>query len=226
MTLDELISQVKAHNPDGTALDHLSQAVAVSERLGELADHLVGHFVDQARRSGASWTTIGQNMGVTKQAAQKRFVAGESSLERFTGRAKIVVMKAQNEARMRGHAEVDTLHLLLGIAAEWQGIAGQALHAKGITPDGLTGAATATMPTGGKPTLEHIPFSSDLKKVNELVIRESLRLGHNYVGTEHILLALLEARETAGARILADLGISKEDVEAYTLQALEGLRSQ
>lgn len=75
MTLDELISTVKGRRPDGNALDHLSEAVALSNHLGELADHLVGHFVDQARRSGASWTLIGQSMGVTKQAAQKRFVA-------------------------------------------------------------------------------------------------------------------------------------------------------
>ena len=70
--LDELIAYVK--NQEGTALDHVSEAVQISEHLGELADHLIGHFVDQARKTGASWTEIGQSMGVTKQAAQKRFV--------------------------------------------------------------------------------------------------------------------------------------------------------
>ena len=70
--LDELISYVKGQ--DGTALDHVSAAVGISEHLGELADHLIGHFVDQARKTGASWTEIGLSMGVTKQAAQKRFV--------------------------------------------------------------------------------------------------------------------------------------------------------
>ncbi len=69
--LDDLIGYVTSQ--DGTALDHVSAAVRISEYLGELADHLIGHFVDQARRSGASWTEIGQSMGVTKQAAQKRF---------------------------------------------------------------------------------------------------------------------------------------------------------
>jgi hypothetical protein len=70
--LDDLISYVKSQ--DGTALDHVSAAMRVSEHLDELADHLIGHFVDQARKAGASWTEIGQSMGVTKQAAQKRFV--------------------------------------------------------------------------------------------------------------------------------------------------------
>src|ERR1700735_5555847 len=70
--LDDLISYVKSQ--DGTPLDHVSAAMRVSEHVGEVADHLIGHFVDQARRAGASWTEIGQSMGVTKQAAQKRFV--------------------------------------------------------------------------------------------------------------------------------------------------------
>ncbi|HLK74910.1 MAG TPA: ATP-dependent Clp protease ATP-binding subunit, partial [Streptosporangiaceae bacterium] len=67
--LDDLISYVRSQ--DGTALDHVSAAMRVSEHLGEVADHLIGHFVDQARKAGASWTEIGQSMGVTKQAAQK-----------------------------------------------------------------------------------------------------------------------------------------------------------
>ena len=70
--LDELIGYVRSQQ--GTTLDHVSAAVRISEHLGELSDHLIGHFVDQARKTGASWTEIGQSMGVTKQAAQKRFV--------------------------------------------------------------------------------------------------------------------------------------------------------
>src|ERR1700760_3246235 len=72
--LDDLIAHVIGREPDADPLQHLSAAVAVSTDLGELADHLIGHFVDQARRSGASWTEIGEYMGVSKQAAQKRFV--------------------------------------------------------------------------------------------------------------------------------------------------------
>ena len=224
MTLDELITEVKGRRPDGTALDHLTEATTVAEHLGDLADHLLGHFVDQARRAGASWTMIGQSMGVTKQAAQKRFVASDSSLDRFTDRAKIVVLKAQNEARHRGEREVTSLHLLLGLLDEWRGLAGQAIQAGGVTKDAVARGVAAALPPAAEPVSYHLPFSSGLKKVQELVVRESLRLGHNYVGTEHILLGLLEAREEPGAKVLADLGVTKSDVEVWTLRELEELK--
>jgi hypothetical protein len=224
MTLDELITQVKTRHPDGTALDHLTEAVTIADHLGDLSDHLVGHFVDQARRGGASWTMIGQSMGVTKQAAQKRFVAGDTSLDRFTDRAKVVVLKAQNEARDRGHGEVTGLHLLLGLLAEWEGLAGKAIEAAGSTKDQVAAATAAALPAATEPTSYHVPFSNGLKKVHELVVRESLRLGHNYVGTEHILLGLLEARDEPGARVLTDLGVTKPEAEAWTLRAIEDLR--
>src|SRR5258705_1639125 len=105
--LDELIDAIKKVHTD--ALDQLSDAVIAADHLGDVADHLIGHFVDQARRSGASWTDIGRSMGVTKQAAQKRFVPKGPSeapdldpsqgFTRFTERARNVVMAAQNEAR-------------------------------------------------------------------------------------------------------------------------------
>src|SRR3954462_3810977 len=111
--LDDMISYVKSQHPDGDVLEHLTDAVVVADYFGEVADHLVGHFVDQARRSGASWTDIGQSMGVTKQAAQQRFVprAGEVEPElfaggrfsRFTERARSVLVHAQDEARRAGH---------------------------------------------------------------------------------------------------------------------------
>src|SRR5687767_12195092 len=94
--LDDLIDGIKKVHTD--ALDQLANAVIVADHLGDLADHLIGHFVDQARRSGASWTDIGKSMGVTKQAAQKRFVPKANDLDpsqgfsRFTPRARNVAM--------------------------------------------------------------------------------------------------------------------------------------
>lgn len=224
MTLDELITRVKSRQPQGTALDHLSEAVSVSDELGELADHLVGHFVDQARRSGASWTMIGQSMGVTKQAAQKRFVAGDSSLEHFTDRARVVLLKAQSEARARGDKEVTSVHLLLGLCAEWRGIAGRVIEATGVSMDTLANAAAEALPPLGPPYATHVAFSAGMKKVHELVVREALRLGHNYVGTEHILLGLLEAEDEPGAQILAGLGVSKAAAEAGVVRELDALK--
>src|ERR1035441_4118984 len=112
--LDDLIDAItKTHS---NALDQLSGAVIAADHLGDIADHLIGHFVDQARRSGASWTEIGKSMGVTKQAARKRFVPkvpGEAAgidandgFSRFTPRARNVVMSAQNEARAPGNDEI------------------------------------------------------------------------------------------------------------------------
>ncbi len=110
--LDDLITAITSVNED--ALDQLTDAVLAAEHLGEVADHLIGHFVDQARRSGASWTDIGRSMGVTKQAAQKRFVPKGSATDldpsqgfsRFTPRARKVVVASQEEARSAGNLEI------------------------------------------------------------------------------------------------------------------------
>ncbi|MBB5867743.1 hypothetical protein F4553_001122 [Allocatelliglobosispora scoriae] len=224
MTLDELITHVKERHPDGTPLDHLAEAASVADHLGELSDHLVGHFVDQARRSGASWTMIGQSMGVTKQAVQKRFVAGETAMDRFTNRAQVVVLKAQTEARNRGHAEVTSLHLVVGLLAEWEGLAGKAIEAAGVSDVAVSEAVLAELPPSGELSMRPAPFSAGMRKVLELTVREGLRLGHGYIGTEHILLGLLEAEEEPGAQLLADLGVTKSGVEAWTLHALDELK--
>ena len=224
MTLDELITEVRTGRPEGTPLDHLTVAASMAARLDQLADHLVGHFVDQARRSGASWTAIGQSMGVSKQAVQKRFVGAEPSMDRFTNRAKVVVLKAQNAARERGEQHVTTLHLVLGMLAEWEGLAGQAIEAGGVPRDAVVAAVSEALPEAGRPARRHAPFSTGLTKVLELSDRESLRLGHDYVGTEHVLLALLETSDEPGSHVLTGLGVAKPDVEAWTLQALADLR--
>jgi hypothetical protein len=225
--LDDLIQFVKEEHPGATPLEQLSAAVLVSQHLDEVADHLIGHFVDQARRAGASWTGIGQSMGVTKQAAQKRFVPGDlddASLARFTDRAKVVLLKASNEARTRGHEQVGSEHLVLGLLAEWNGLAGQAIEAQGATHDAVHAAVNSALPPDGEPKQYHIPFSAGMKKIRELTVREALRLGHNYIGTEHMLLGLLEAAEEPGAQVLTGLGVTKEASEEWTLRKLDWLK--
>src|SRR6186713_1808098 len=121
--LDDLITLVKTRHPDGDALERLGDAVAVGEHLGDVADHLIGHFVDQARRSGASWTDIGACMGVTKQAVQKRFVPKADTtpmdpnegFARFTPRARAAIVEAQTVARAAENVEITPEHLLLGL---------------------------------------------------------------------------------------------------------------
>ncbi|UUU39649.1 Clp protease N-terminal domain-containing protein [Streptomyces sp. NBC_00162] len=225
--LDDLIEAIKKVHPD--TLEQLSGAVVAAEALGDVADHLIGHFVDQARRSGASWTDIGRSMGVTRQAAQKRFVPkadkeGDAGLDpnqgfgRFTPRARNVVMVSQNEARAAGNTEIRTEHLVLGLLAEPEGLAALALTAQGVAADAVRAAATATLPPAAADVPDLIPFDASAKKALELTFREALRLGHGYVGTEHILLALLEQEHGEGP--LTGLGVDKAAVEAAVTEAL------
>ncbi|WP_441245520.1 Clp protease N-terminal domain-containing protein [Kitasatospora sp. McL0602] len=229
--LDDLIEAIKKVHPD--ALDQLSDAVIAADHLGDVADHLIGHFVDQARRSGASWTDIGRSMGVTRQAAQKRFVPktpGEPSdldpgqgFGRFTPRARNVVVTSENEARAAVSPEIGPEHLALGLLAEPEGLAAQAITAQGVTPDAVRQALTAALPPAADELPELVPYDARARKVLELTFREALRLGHNYVGTEHILLALLELE--AGDGPLAGLGIDKAAVEAWVVETLAVLQA-
>jgi hypothetical protein len=209
--LDDLIAGVEHAHAD--PLDRVAGAVIVGDALGETADHLVGHFVDRARRAGASWTDIGRSMGVTKQAVQKRFVAKEPAQDftRFTPRARNIVVAAQNEARAAGNAEIGLSHLVLGLLANRDGVAMQVLAAQGVTPEGLRAAATAALPPAADELPALIPFDAQAKKALELTFREALRLGHDFVGTEHVLLALLEIE--GGSGVLSGLGVEKPAVE-------------
>ncbi|MBB3664287.1 MULTISPECIES: ATP-dependent Clp protease ATP-binding subunit [Prauserella salsuginis group] len=229
--LDDLIDAIKTARTD--VLDQLSDAVLAGQHLGEIADHLIGHFVDQARRAGASWTDIGQSMGVSKQAAQKRFVAkGDEVLDpnegfsRFTPRARNAVMAAGDVAREHRHSVITPVHLVLGLLTEPEALAAKAIADQGVTDRSLRAAAIAALPEDGEsddaPDLP--PFSAEAKKALELTYREALRLGHNYIGTEHVLLALLEHEGDDG--VLTTAGVAKADVEAFVHAALAVLVGQ
>src|SRR3954447_21928622 len=144
--LDDLIAGVEAADAD--PLERVGGAVLVGDALGEPADHLIGHFVDRARRAGASWTDIGRSMGVSKQAVQKRFVAKEPAQDftRFTPRARNVVVASQNEARAAANPEIRPEHLVLGLLAEPEGFAVRALVAQEITTEAVRQAAAAALP--------------------------------------------------------------------------------
>ncbi|MFD6287128.1 Clp protease N-terminal domain-containing protein [Streptomyces sp. NPDC060205] len=225
--LDDLIEAIKKVHED--ALDQLQDAVIAADHLGDVADHLIGHFVDQARRSGASWTDIGRSMGVTRQAAQKRFVPkAESDLDpsqgfsRYTARARNVVVASQEEARTAGNDQIRTEHLLLGLAADPEGLAAKALIAQGVALEAVREAARAGLPPRAEAMPALVPFDADAKKTLELTFREALRLGHNYIGTEHILLALLE--HEAGTGLLSGLGVTKAATEADIAKSLQQLK--
>lgn len=227
--LDDLIAAIKKVHDQ--PLDQLEDAVIAADHLGDVADHLIGHFVDQARRSGASWTDIGRSMGVTRQAAQKRFVPKESAgpsadqdFSRFTPRARNTVMAAHNEAVAARNAEGRPEHLVLGLLAEPEGLAAKAITAQGVLLDAVRQAATAALPPAAEDAPELVPYGSDAKKILELTFREALRLGHNYVGTEHILLALLEFENGEG--VLSGLGITKGAAEENVTAALTEIQGK
>ncbi|MBW5425983.1 ATP-dependent Clp protease ATP-binding subunit [Streptomyces sp. BG9H] len=229
--LDDLIDAIKKVHTD--ALDQLSDAVIAADHLGDVADHLIGHFVDQARRSGASWTDIGKSMGVTRQAAQKRFVPKKpdepndldpsQGFSRFTPRARNVVMAAHNEAKGAHHDEVRTEHLLLGLLSEPDGLAAKAITAQGVALEDVRRAALDALPATAAEVPELVPYDAGARKVLELTFREALRLGHHHVGTEHILLALIEAEDGRGP--LTGLGLGREDLTASIAELLTAATS-
>lgn len=216
--LDDLIAGVEAEHADPLA--RIGGAVLVGDHLGDTADHLVGHFVDRARRAGASWTDIGRSMGVSKQAVQKRFVPKEANhdFSRFTPRARNVVVASQNEARAAGNVEIRPEHLVLGLLAEPEGVAMRVLADRGVTVDAVRQAAANALPPRVDEYPALIPFDPQAKKALELTFREAHRLGHGFVGTEHVLLALLEVEDGAG--VLSGLGVDKAAVEAAVLAYL------
>jgi len=238
--LDDLIAHVKDQYPDASALEQLSGAMQASERLNELADHLVGHFVDQARRTGASWAEIGQSLGVSKQAAQKRFVPkpsgaseqlgellAEEGLARFTRRARLVMVRAEEEARRAGHNYIGTEHLVLGLLDDPQGLAATTIQALGIRLQEASEAVRHTLrPADPDAISGRIPFTPRTRKVVQLALREALRLGHNYIGTEHLLLAVIRERDGAAAKALAELGVTENKAETQIVTALNEIQQQ
>jgi hypothetical protein len=209
------------------ALEQLTDAMLAAEHLGEVADHLIGHFVDQARRSGASWTEIGKCMGVTKQAVQKRFVPKADTepmdpndgFARFTPRARRAIVAAQDAARDARNQEIAPEHLILGLLEDTGALAVKLLAAQGIEVAQVR--AAVHLPPAGGDALALIPFSGPAKKVLELTFREALRLGHNYIGTEHILLALVESEDHDGP--LDRAGLDKDRAEAALVEVLNSI---
>ncbi len=141
--------------------------------------------------------------------------------ERFTDRARRVVVLAQEEARMLNHNYIGTEHILLGLIHEGEGVAAKSLESLGISLEGVRSQVEEIIGQGQQAPSGHIPFTPRAKKVLELSLREALQLGHNYIGTEHILLALLE--EEHGTGPLSGLGIDKEQTEAHLVEVLSQL---
>jgi Clp amino terminal domain, pathogenicity island component len=233
--LDNLIAYVKTLHPEGGPLENVSDAFAVSEQLDEQSDGLLGYFVDQARRSGLSWSQIGAAMGVSKQAAQKRFVPGQESIllreigasqtgrkpfSRFTDRAIRVLFAADRlaadsasahgaaahgtaadsststgQAESAAHSPIGAAHLAAALLSEPEGLAAKAIGKAGLTPEQVYGAVgigpAPQLPNRDKASASELTFDDSAKATFREALKWALRMGHNYIGTEHLLLGVL-----------------------------------
>jgi len=146
--------------------------------------------------------------------------------ERFTDRARRVVVLAQEEARMLNHNYIGTEHILLGLIHEGEGVAAKALESMGISQEGVRAQVIEIIGEGQQAPTGHIPFTPRAKKVLELSLREALQLGHNYIGTEHILLGLIREGEGVAAQVLTKLGADLNRVRQQVIQLVSGYQGK
>jgi hypothetical protein len=230
--LNVLIAQVLDTHPGADPLARVEAACQAAADLDEVADHLVGHFVDEARGAGFTWTQIGEHIGVTKQAARKRFAprdvpdkisdtaARGNVFGRYTDRARHVVVLAQENARQHGHPLISTEHILLGICQEDSDIGAKAIETSGVSVTDLQAAILARLAPASTQLQGHIPFAQEGKKTLELAARASLLLGHDQIGTGHLLLGLIEEGTGLAAHALTETGVTAERAQAEIVRLL------
>jgi hypothetical protein len=217
-SLEELIATVRADAGSEDALEQLTTAVHTVTELEETADAALAYFVDRCRGNGRSWSEISKALGVTKQAAHKRF-SPAPPLQRLTSRASSALSQSAVEARGLGHPYIGTEHVLLALFADSASVAAKVLAELGITRDSVEQHILDITPRGSA-KVEAPPYTPRATACLERTMVEAVQLGHNYVGTEHILLALFSDAEGFAARILAELGANDDDVRARVIEAL------
>jgi Clp amino terminal domain, pathogenicity island component len=161
-----------------------------------------------------------------RSAIRIRTERGGEMFERFTDRARRIVVLAQDEARNLNHNYIGTEHLLLGLIREGAGVAAKALESLGISLEAVRHQVEAIIGQGQIPQQGHIPFTPRAKKVLELSLREADQLGHNYIGTEHILLGLIREGEGVAAQVLMKLGADLNRVRQQVIQLLHGYQGK
>ena len=246
-SLAELIQTVQQDSPSASSLDLLVTASSTVSQLEDLNDALLEHFVTACRREGRSWSEISAALGVSKQAVHKRFSGPIAdriitnvtpTLERFTDRARQVMRAAAAAARQRENTQIRSGDLLLGLFASPEGLAARVLTAMGATAATVQAALTA-VPPGTTPEGAGLAGSGAAAEIepgeqrratpeaaaalrNALV--EALERGHNYIGTEHILLGLIRDPDTPVAAALTRLGLSPAEVRVRIAELLRGFK--
>jgi hypothetical protein len=237
-SLHELIATVQQDSPTDDPLDLLATASTTVTSLSTVGDAVLDHFVAGARGQGRSWADISSVLGVSKQAAHKRFAPPKQDDEvvlslnvadfsRFTDRARRTVAAATETAKGWGHTFVGTEHLLAAQFTEPQAVAARVLDKHGLTRDLVERAIHAIVPTKDPVTDDsRPPFTPRAKGVLAGALREALLLGHNYIGTEHLLLGLYHQPEGVGAKVLIDGGLPPDQAKADVVEILSALMKQ
>ena len=236
--LSSLITEVESRAGGGGGLPRITAAEEVAAELDGLGARLVGYVVEQARAGGNSWAEIGTHLGISKQAAQQRYspqrlrltvsdLADVGLLARFTPRARGALVRAEQHARRLGAAAVDPRHLLLAVLDDPGTLAVQALDGLGVDRAALRaeldGAGSAADASGAGP----LAIGAGARRVLEAAVAQALRLDHNYVGTEHLLLGLVSDRRDAAGRLLAQHGATRDGAATAVRDAIDAyLRSR
>lgn len=220
---ERYVELVRARGDDADALGLVGAAASVSSELAELADRVVEHFVLAARQAGHSWTAIGERLGISKQAARQRFADVSMTLVggdlEIMPRLEACLEQAREEAERDSSAEIDAQHLLLGLLHT--GVGAVALDKLGVTHSRVRGAMARLFDShpGTKP--EHdLAFSDDARLAVDEAKRRARELGHEHVGTEHLLFMLAADPGSRSRRVLNDLGVEFADVKRELDQAL------
>lgn len=230
--LPALVDAVQSRAASAEPLDGLDAAEVLSAELSALGDRLVGYFVEQARAGGLSWSDIGGHLGVSRQAAQQRYAPRRSGLTlgdltraglltRLTARTRDALTRAEDHARRRHHPAVEAGHLLLAILDDPDTLATAALRRAGADPSALRTHLLAALPAGSATPPAEPPVGPTARRALEASLSAALDLGHNYVGTEHLLLGLLADPDTAPSQLLAAHGVTPDTARAAVRAAIE-----
>ncbi len=224
--LPDLIATVEADTDGLEPLSHLASAAAIAAELTESADALIGHFVDRCRAAGRTWSEISVALGVTKQAAHKRYAAvppNPNLMGRFTDRARQTIAEAFLAARELGHPFVGTEHVLLGLFPPG-GIAANLLAESGLTKEKVAEQVLTHVPRGVATGSDDPapPYTLRAAQVFSTAMSEALTMGHNYIGTEHLVLALFQDPDGVAAKVLTSAGATHAGYKEKVIKLLAG----